>query len=321
MARPVWRRAGFLESLAAVFIAGVTLMSFIIAPLLDLDYPDAVRLSVLGVGALMSVYILNVGFVLAGRRMAGTGGSRSASSRRSGGRTHKATHISRGLIRRIDRQAGPRIRHAAPLLARKRAQCWDPQARNRTDEAKWKREQDEFINEALLHGLSEPQKAAIKRRERLIAGWRRRIDAAASEHDRTRANISKGIHFKPGMEGFEYEAYVARILTENGWKVWNKGDSGDQGVDVVAEGFGVIVAIQCKRYQGSVGNSAVQEIYAGRLIIDPRARAAVCSNSEFTRSAKQLAAATGVILLHHDDLANLKALIEASPAPAQLKAA
>jgi restriction system protein len=152
---------------------------------------------------------------------------------------------------------------------------------------------------------------------RLIAAWRRRIDAAANEADRSRANIGKGLHFQPGMEGFEYEAFVSRILTDAGWKVWNKGDSGDQGVDVVAEGFGVIVAIQCKRYQGSVGNSAVQEIYAGRLIIDPRARAAVCSNAEYTRSAKQLAAATGVLLMHHDDLPNLKQLVEKTPVQQQ----
>jgi restriction system protein len=320
VARPVWRRAGFLESLAATFIAGVIVLSLLITPLLGVTFLDAVRLSVVGVGVLMSIYVLNVGFVLAGRRLAPRGMSRSSPSRASSGGRAKGPRLSRGLVRRIDRRAGQRIRHSAALLARKRAQCWDPQARNRTDEAKWTREQDEFIDDVLLEGVPEAQKKALKRRGGLIAAWRRRIEAAVNEQDRERASIGRGIHFKPGMEGFEYEAYVSRVLTEHGWKVWNKGDSGDQGVDVVAEGYGVILAIQCKRYQGSVGNSAVQEIYAGRLIIDPRARAAVCTNAEYTRSAKQLAAATGVLLLHHDDLPKLSELV-AKPVPQAQKVA
>lgn len=319
MARPVWRNAGFLETLSAMFIAGVIVVSVVITPLLDILYPDAVRLAVVGVGALMCTYILNLGFTVAGRRLAGTT-RRTGSSSKSSARG-KATVAPPGLVRRIDRRAGQRIRHHGSQLARKRAQCWDPQARNRTNEPKWTREQDAFIDSVVLEGLSDAQKKSIKRRTGLIAAWRRRIDAAANEADRTRANIGKGIHFQPGMEGFEYEAYVSRVLTDHGWKVWNKGDSGDQGVDVVAEGFGVIVAIQCKRYQGSVGNGAVQEIYAGRLIIDARARAAVCTNAEYTRSAKQLAAATGVLLLHHDDLPKLREMVEKTAAAAQKKAA
>lgn len=316
MARPVWRNAGFLETLSAAFIAGVIAVSVVITPLLEVEYPDAVRLAVVGVGALMCVYVLNVGFTLAGRRLsAATRPSRSSGARRKGPK------LSRGMVRRIDRRAGQRIRHHGALLARKRAQCWDPQARNRTNEPKWVNEQDEFIDSVILEGVAEAHQKAIKRRSGLVAAWRRRIEAAANEADRARANIGKGLHFQPGMEGFEYEAYVSRVLSDHGWKVWNKGDSGDQGVDVVAEGFGVIVAIQCKRYQGSVGNSAVQEIYAGRLIIDPRARAAVCTNAEYTRSAKQLAAATGVLLLHHDDLPKLREMVEKTPAVAQKQAA
>lgn len=313
MARPVWRSAGYLETLSAAFIAGVVVVSAVITPVLGVDYPDGVRLAIVGVGALMAVYVLNVGFTLAGLRLSAATRRtpRSSTSRQR----RKGPRLSRGLVRRIDRRAGQRIRQHGALLARKRAQCWDPQSRNRTDEAKWNREQDEFIDKILLEGLPEAHQSALKRRSRLIAAWRRRIEAAASEQDRARANVGKGLHFQPGMEGFEYEAYVSRILTEQGWKVWNKGDSGDQGVDVVAEGFGVIVAIQCKRYQGSVGNSAVQEIYAGRLIIDARARAAVCTNAEYTRSAKQLAAATGVLLLHHDDLPKLREMVEKTPVP------
>jgi restriction system protein len=52
-----------------------------------------------------------------------------------------------------------------------------------------------------------------------------------------------------------------------------------------------------------VGNKAVQEAAAARL--HERAdQAIVVSNAAYTKAARQLAGTTGVILLHHDDLAS-----------------
>jgi hypothetical protein len=39
----------------------------------------------------------------------------------------------------------------------------------------------------------------------------------------------------------------------------------------------------------------------------------VVTNADFTRSARTLAATTGVLLLHHGDLDRLDTLLEASP--------
>jgi restriction system protein len=39
--------------------------------------------------------------------------------------------------------------------------------------------------------------------------------------------------------------------------------TGDQGVDLIVEGEGRLIAVQAKGYTGSVGNKAVQEVYAG----------------------------------------------------------
>jgi restriction system protein len=309
VARRSRRKAGFLESLLAVFIAAVTLASLALTALLGVTYPDAVRLSSVGVGAIMAVYVLSVGISLAHARFPA---ARPRSSK-AGAKT-RAAHLPRGLVRRIDRRAGQRIRSHGALLARKRSQSWDPQARGRIDQAKWRREQDVFIDDVILEGVPEVHRKALKRRDGLISAWRRRIDAAVNQQDDARASAGHGIDFRPGMEGFEYEAYCARVLTDAGWKVWNKGDSGDQGVDLVAERGGVLIAIQCKRYRGSVGNSAVQEIYAGRLTVDARARAAVVSNADYTRSAKELATATGVLLLHHDELPQLADLVAKTPA-------
>jgi restriction system protein len=309
VARRSRRKPTFLESLLATYITAVAVVAAALTAGLQIEPPDAVRLAAIGVGAVMAVYVLSAGMAAARRRFP------TASSRSTGGRTStRRQKLPRGLVRRIDRRSGQRIRSHGGALARKRAQCWNPQSRDRLDHVKWTREQDEFIDDVLLEGVAEPHKRALKRRAGLIAAWRRRIDAAANGHDRARADAGHGIDFRPGMEGFEYEAYCARILTEAGWKVWNKGDSGDQGVDLVAERGDVIVAIQCKRYRGSVGNSAVQEIYAGRLTVDARARAAVVSNADYTRSAKELAEATGVLLLHHEELLSLADLVARRPA-------
>jgi restriction system protein len=300
--------------LLATFIAGVTLLSLALTASLQVDYEDAVRLSAVGMALLLSGYVLATAIDLAHKRF-------PARVRRKTGRAGAAKPpLPQGLVRRIDRRAGQRIRAHAAELSRERSQCWDPTARGRVDQEKWTRAQDAFIDKVLLEGVAESHRKALKRRGGLIAAWRRRIEAAANEHDRARASAGRGVDFRPGMEGFEYEAYCARVLTEAGWKVWNKGDTGDQGVDLIAEGKGVIVAIQCKRYRGTVGNEAVQQIFAGRLTVSPKARAAVVTNADYTRSAKELAEAAGVLLLHHDDLPQLAELLEKG-APALKKAA
>ncbi|MBR5289203.1 MAG: restriction endonuclease [Clostridia bacterium] len=98
------------------------------------------------------------------------------------------------------------------------------------------------------------------------------------------------------LSGGEFEAYVAEVLKDNGFKkVQVTKGSGDQGADVLAERNGISYAIQCKNYEGSVGNYAVQEAYAAAQFYGCD-RAAVICPGEFTRGAKELAEATDVTL-------------------------
>ena len=98
------------------------------------------------------------------------------------------------------------------------------------------------------------------------------------------------------LDGPEFEAYVALVLRDNGFKhvALTKG-SGDQGVDILAERNGRSYAIQCKNYDGAVGNFAVQEAFAGAEYYGCELAAVVCPGT-FTRAAKELAAETGVLL-------------------------
>ena len=98
------------------------------------------------------------------------------------------------------------------------------------------------------------------------------------------------------LDGPEFEAYVALVLQDNGFKhVAQTKGSGDQGVDILAERNGKTYAIQCKNYEGAVGNFAVQEAYAGAQFYGCDEAVVVCPG-QFTRGAKELAQHTGVLL-------------------------
>lgn len=106
------------------------------------------------------------------------------------------------------------------------------------------------------------------------------------------------------LSPIEYENYCADLLRQAGWKVWTTPRQ-DQGVDVVAVLRGVRIALQAKRWNQRVGNRSVQEIVAGRRHYACTV-AVVVSPSGYTRSARELAVSNGVILLHHNHLANLE---------------
>ena len=102
------------------------------------------------------------------------------------------------------------------------------------------------------------------------------------------------------MEGHDFEQWCATALRDMGYTdVEVTPGSGDQGVDVVASKDGVKYAIQCKRYTSDLGNTPVQEVHAGKNLYRCHV-GAVLTNRYFTRGAKELAEATGVLLWDRD---------------------
>ena len=74
------------------------------------------------------------------------------------------------------------------------------------------------------------------------------------------------------------------------------GKSNDFGADVIARGFMFSkIVVQCKHYSKPVGVKAVHEVNAARQYYGA-SRAAVATNSTFTKQAKQLAKRCGVEL-------------------------
>lgn len=98
------------------------------------------------------------------------------------------------------------------------------------------------------------------------------------------------------MEGRDFEYFCAELLEKRGFlEVEVTKGSGDNGVDILAEKDGVTYAIQCKRYEESVGVKAVQEAYAGRDYYD-RMVGVVMSNQYFTKNAVQMAQKLKIML-------------------------
>ena len=107
------------------------------------------------------------------------------------------------------------------------------------------------------------------------------------------------------LSGVEFETYIARILKQLGFDVRGTPVTGDQGADLIAERDGKKVIIQAKRYEGTVGNKAVQEVI-GALGFYARDEGWVVTNSTFTASAKALAQKTNIKLIDGPRLAAME---------------
>ncbi|WOI34189.1 restriction endonuclease [Tritonibacter scottomollicae] len=107
---------------------------------------------------------------------------------------------------------------------------------------------------------------------------------------------------------FEFEHWTAEVLNQHGWVAQATQGSGDQGSDVVAIFDSHKCIIQCKLYNGTVGNKAVQEVDAARTFFDGDS-AVVVGKSGYTRSARQLAQKNKVLLVDVADLPKLADLL------------
>ena len=103
------------------------------------------------------------------------------------------------------------------------------------------------------------------------------------------------------MDGYQYEKKCAELLKAKGFsKVQVTPGSGDQGIDVIAYRARKKYGVQCKYYEGTVGNKAIQEVYAGAAYYNCDI-ALVISNSTFTKPAKELADKLSVELWENVD--------------------
>ncbi|MCJ2011977.1 restriction endonuclease [Methylobacterium sp. J-076] len=204
-----------------------------------------------------------------------------------------ARHLDRPrrLRRRVRRIAR---RHEETLALRRRQERFED-AYGTLIEDGWLRECAYFLDRTVLPQLgTRHADLFLRERPRMLAI----IEAAAAEIDLPDEDEAP-------EDGIAYERFCAERLARAGWRTHRTPASGDQGADVVADRDGLRLVVQCKRLGRPVGNAAVQEA-AAALRYWEGDRAAVVTNAGFTPAARRLAAATGVLLLHHDALAELE---------------
>ena len=106
-------------------------------------------------------------------------------------------------------------------------------------------------------------------------------------------------------DGHDFEIFVVNLLKKNGFRdIRVTPKTGDYGADILAVLDGDRYAIQCKLYGKSVGIKAVQEVYAAMQYYECQA-AAVATNSNFSKNARNLADSTGVYLWDRDVLIDM----------------
>lgn len=117
------------------------------------------------------------------------------------------------------------------------------------------------------------------------------------------------------MDGHSFEYWCANLLRRIGYKdVYVTQGSGDQGVDIVAVKDGVRHAFQCKRYSSKVGNTPVQEVYAGMKMYNCSV-GTVITNQTFTDGAFELAERVVVNLWDRHTLETLVSRIDIPTRP------
>lgn len=114
----------------------------------------------------------------------------------------------------------------------------------------------------------------------------------------------------------QFEEYVAkRLFARHGYTVENTPDSRDGGVDiVVVDGNGRRAVVQCKRYQGTVGASAVRDLY-GTMIHNDADMAYLVATGKISAEAQAWAAGKPLVLIDGTRLARLARTEPESPQP------
>ncbi|MGU3667641.1 restriction endonuclease [Methylobacterium sp. A49B] len=190
----------------------------------------------------------------------------------------------RARVRRIARA------HRETLALRRRQESFSDAYGNWIEDG-WLRERDYFIDRTVLPQIgSRYADLADAERARMLAIVEAEAAAVALPEEEDAPE-----------DGLDYERFCAARLVQAGWRAHRTPASGDQGADIVAVRDGLRLVVQCKRLSKPVGNAAVQEAAAAQRYWSGD-RAAVVSNAGFTPAARRLAAATGVLLIHHDAL-------------------
>jgi restriction system protein len=111
-----------------------------------------------------------------------------------------------------------------------------------------------------------------------------------------------------GLDGYEFELLVMRLLKEMGLEVEETKKSGDGGIDVLARSeepiTGGLFVVQCKRYSSNVGEPQVRDLY-GVVNHTNASKGILITNSAFTQQARRFAEGKPIELIDGERLKDL----------------
>jgi hypothetical protein len=106
------------------------------------------------------------------------------------------------------------------------------------------------------------------------------------------------------LRGVPFEEFLQEVFTELQYTVKRTPTTGDHGADLILSKDGHEIVIQAKGYDGSVGNDAVRDAYAG-MGYHKCGACAVVTNSLFTSRAKDAANRLRCVLIDKNSLPGL----------------
>jgi restriction system protein len=102
------------------------------------------------------------------------------------------------------------------------------------------------------------------------------------------------------LNPYDFEEWVASMFNANGYRAKTTKKSGDFGADVIAKYKDKKIAIQVKKYTGSVGVQAVEEVLGGMHYYKCDEAWVVTNSISYTSQAECMANKTNVNLLNRD---------------------
>jgi len=114
------------------------------------------------------------------------------------------------------------------------------------------------------------------------------------------------------MTGVDFEHWVADLFRQAGYRVELTQVTGDHGVDLWAYRSSEVVAIQCKRWDGTVGEPVIRDLYGAMTATNAKAGCLV-TTARFTPQAQQFAQNKALGLI------DLDKLIESAKSPELLR--
>jgi HJR/Mrr/RecB family endonuclease len=124
----------------------------------------------------------------------------------------------------------------------------EAEERRKAEEERRKRAKEEF--DRMVQEAEERRKAEEERRKKAEEDYFKRI---------------KRLDEIKSLTPIEFERYVGRFFEQIGYNVQATATTGDEGVDLFLRKNNKIIVVQCKKYDGTVGQPVVRELYGAMI--------------------------------------------------------